>query len=153
MKKGFTLIELLTVVLIVGILAAIATPQYRKSINRARVAEAQQALPAIYESAERWMLENAQTTTNNLGNFKQLDVELKGRVSPTNSKKWLTDNFEYSFQTQKGGSPTAKIIKTGDKYNGLVVSYDGNEFACCPPSGSAKAGYCTELFGDIKSQC
>ena len=53
MRKGFTLAELLTVVLIVSVLMGVGLPQYRKAVDRARVAEAEGMLRSIYDSSER----------------------------------------------------------------------------------------------------
>lgn len=46
-KKGFTLIELLVVVLIIGVLVAVALPQYERSVFRARTAEVWSVLGSI----------------------------------------------------------------------------------------------------------
>ena len=53
MRKGFTLIELLVVVLIMGILASVAMPQYFKSVEKARSAEGIEILSAIASAQER----------------------------------------------------------------------------------------------------
>lgn len=52
-KKGFTLTEMLTVVLIIGVLTAVAVPQYRRTIQRTRATEAVAMLKVLADSAER----------------------------------------------------------------------------------------------------
>ncbi len=64
-NKAFTLIELLVVVLIIGILAAIAVPQYQKAVKKSRAIEAVMNLKAIFKAQEVYHLAN-NTYTNNL---------------------------------------------------------------------------------------
>ncbi len=70
--QGFTLIELLVVILIIGILSAIALPQYQKTVQRVRNTELKQLARAIVTAEQAYYLANGKYA----GNFDELDIDL-----------------------------------------------------------------------------
>ncbi|MDR0645824.1 MAG: prepilin-type N-terminal cleavage/methylation domain-containing protein, partial [Elusimicrobiota bacterium] len=64
MKRGFTFIELLVVVLIIGILAAIALPQYQKTVLKARFANNLSVAESLKKAHELYYLVNGHYIAN-----------------------------------------------------------------------------------------
>jgi len=64
MKKGFTLIELLVVVLIIGILSAVALPQYRVAVEKSRLTQQMVLVDAVVRAQELYYMANGQFAYN-----------------------------------------------------------------------------------------
>ena len=66
-NAGFTLIELLVVVLIIGILAAVAVPQYQKAVEKSRSTEEMSTLNNLYKQYELCRLSHDDTRDCDMG--------------------------------------------------------------------------------------
>lgn len=85
-KLGFTLLELLVVVLIIGILAAIALPQYNKVVKKAKLAQLDVIIDAGRKNIDAWINANGWLSEKNsyvyfTGTKSVADIEMPGDCS------------------------------------------------------------------------
>ena len=80
-KRGFALIELLVVVLIIGILAAVALPQYQKAVAKARLTEAVLFMNDMQKVVDAYLLQNGIQDVDFQTHPEILDVDLSTAIN------------------------------------------------------------------------
>ncbi|MCM8791632.1 MAG: prepilin-type N-terminal cleavage/methylation domain-containing protein [Candidatus Omnitrophica bacterium] len=113
MKKGFTLLELLIVVIIIGLLATLALPNFLRGAERARWSEAKNLLGALRGSQIRYYAQYETYATN----LENLDVNITDLTGSGAGK-------HFSFTVEANENNLAQATRTGGPYRGATVSID-----------------------------
>jgi type IV pilus assembly protein PilA len=142
--KGFTLIELMIVVAIIGILAAIAIPNFLRYQLRAKFSELKSNVQAIQKSEESLRQNERQycpnavtgayvdmaptptpaTCLRTAGNGSQKCVWSTTEMSRAAALDWNVEGATYGiYQAVTGSAPT---IPTGTAYTAVCVTPPGN---------------------------
>ena len=119
MKQGFTLIELLVVVLIIGILTAIAIPQYEVAVEKSRAAEAFTTGKTILDAMNRAFAERPGELPNSPEAF---DVKISGGT--WNNSVYTTEFFTYDISSGRAVKITRNLAGNDGYEIMLYNAYD-----------------------------
>lgn len=115
-KKGFTLMELVVVVLLIGILSAIALPQYQRALERSRVSEALTMLGNI-STAERMCYMQSDVFSPNFADLMlKIPVKPKAGDDASNYSVGTGQAFEYDITDCADQECKIKATRTTGKY-------------------------------------
>ena len=132
-KKGFSLIELLVVVLIIGILAAVAVPKYQVMTKVSKIKALYPQMRALVEARARYYQANRVFTTD----MSALDVQI-----PYNRKSGNT------YYTDWGLFRLYSPAQCGDAYGGCIIySVDNTDVGIVFQLGHRKASYGSQNQG------
>jgi type IV pilus assembly protein PilA len=142
-ESGFTLVELLVVMLIIGLLAAIAIPAFFNQRNKANDSSAKEAVRTAQTAIETYSTDNGGGYANaDVAKLQAIEATIPaacGTATGTQCTSAITPNGTVGY--------TVSIrSKTGNIYS---ITRNGGTFSypCSKPSSSADSGGCTTASG------
>ena len=108
-KKGFSLLELLVVILIIGVLAAIALPQYQLAVDKAEFASFQSTAVSLRDAYNEYVLVHNEGTKD----FNDLSFNLPGDFevsSPSPSFDCMTNATMFCCLSDSSAEKSAAIM-------------------------------------------
>ena len=143
-RTGFTLIELLVVVLIIGILAAVALPQYQTAVWKSRLVEMQIVTKAVKDAQEIYYMANGEYTRD----FSLLDVDMPGGTTIAANGDWLLPGgATVLVKDPSGGTSQRVYAKNGNLGFAWYMEHQDSSF-----SRRAGKSHCIAYNGDSISR-
>jgi prepilin-type N-terminal cleavage/methylation domain-containing protein len=121
LEEGFTLVEILIVVVIIGILAAIAIPTYFKYVERGYASDAKVQMKNILENSKLYYSENDEFPED----VKIMNEEGYANVPESTLRKWQF-TIELTYESSQGisGNITAESLDEMKGGAGKILMYD-----------------------------
>lgn len=122
-RKGFTLIEISVVVLIIGVLTAIALPQYYRAVEKSTALEALLVLDDVAKAEQRHYLATNEYTNK----FSKLDLDFANLDNT--GETITTDKFTITIDSDER---SVIAERNGGKYAGYIIKkyFDPENIAC-----------------------